>query len=379
MPTYPPQDRLIRKEVALGTLRDQAPPLEHIGLATIAPFMSVASDDVIFDYAKGLTDGLAPARAEDAESALAQKDILPAGSGRASILDWAIKDHYTASDVTRYTEALLLAQQLGGNSSVSFPLTVGNMAEEFATKVARDDALRRRKLDNRMEWLIMTAVETGGITYNDGKIMFTIDFQRPNNQTAQLPTSGTWLGSTTIDPIGDISAVQQYMLDTYGIRITRAIGSRKSLNTMLNSDRFVARSGLVGATGSAPIDPNYVIDGWGPGAARAIVERACGITFTEYDSVYRTRAVGSQTIVNNRFTSEDTIIFLPDPASVAELDDAIGFGKTLTSPHPEGNWASGFYEWEQETKDPWGRDRGAGIKAFPVFPHMNYTYTMKVL
>lgn len=380
MPTYPPQDRLIRKEVALGTLRDQTPPLGHIGLSLLAPFKSVASDDVIFDYAKGLTDGLAPARAEDAESELAQKDILPAGTGRASVIDWAIKDHYSASDVTRYTESLLLAQTLGGNASATYPLVVGNMAEEFAAKIARDDALRRRKLDNRLEWLIMKAVITGGITYNDGKILFTIDFNRPGNQTDQAPTSGNWTGSTTFDPIGDIIAVQDYMWDTYGVRMDRVIGSRKLLSKMVNSDRFVARSGLVGSTGSAPIDLNYVMDGWGPDAARQVVERATGVTFIEYDSVYRTRAVGSQTVVNNRFTPEDTLLFLPSNADVDAMDDTdLGFGKTLTSPHPEGNWSSGFYEWEQETKDPWGRDRGAGIKAFPVFPRMNYTYTMKVV
>jgi hypothetical protein len=168
------------------------------------------------------------------------------------------------------------------------------------------------------------------------------------------------------------------MYDTHGVRMGRVIGSRKSLNRMLNSDRFVARSGIVGATGSAPVDPKYVIDGWGPGAARAIVERACNIQFIEYDSVYRTRAVGSQTIVNNRFTNEDKLIFLPALEDLNDLDDAIGFGKTLTSPHPEGNWAASYYEWEVDTVDPWGKDRGTGIKAFPVFPHMDLTYTMTV-
>lgn len=378
MAIYPPQDRLIRKEVALGTIREIEPPTTHIGTRLIAPMESVGSDDVIFDYAKGLTDGLAPARAEDAESELAQKDILPTGSGRASVIDWALKDHYKPSDVTRYTEAVLLAQQLGANSGVNFPLTVGNMAEEFATKVARDDARRRRMLDNRIEWLIMTGLVNSGIAYNDGKIIFSIDYGRPANQTDEAPTSGLW-NTTTFDPIGDFIAIDEYMYDTYGVHMARAIASRKVINRMMNSDRFVARSGLVGGTGSAPVDPNYVIDGWGPGAARAVVERATGVQMIEYDAVYRTRAVGSQTVVNNRFTPDDTIIFLPSEQDLAEIDDAIGFAKTLTSPHPEGNWASGFYEYELETTDPWGRDRGVGIKAFPIFPHMNLTYTMKVL
>lgn len=378
MPPFPSQDRLVRKEVALGTIRELEPPQDHIGTRLLAPYMEVASDDVIFDYARGLTDGMAPARAEDAESELAQKDLLYGGVARASIIDWAIKDHYTASDVNRYRESLLIQSRLGVNSVAEAPVTIQASVEEFRAKVARDDVLRRRKLDNRVEWLIMTPMETNQIVYNDGKIKFTVVYGRPAGQTDQAPAGGTW-NLTTSDPIGDIIAVQEYMYDLYGVRMKRAIASRKVLNSILNSDRFAARSGMAGATGALPIDPNYLIDGWGPAAAQAVVERATGLTFTEYDSVYRTRPVGSATITNNRFFSDKKILFLPDPADVAELDDTIGFGRTLTSPHPEGNWTPGFYEWEQETKDPWGMDRGTGVKAFPVFPHLEWTYTMTVL
>jgi hypothetical protein len=61
------------------------------------------------------------------------------------------------------------------------------------------------------------------------------------------------------------------------------------------------------------------------------------------------------------------------------VETEIGFAKTLTSPHPMGNWQPGFYEWERETVDPWGYDVGTGVKAFPVFPHMDLTYTLTVL
>lgn len=378
MPPFPPQDRLIRKEVALGTIRELEPPQTHIGTTLLAPFQEVASDDVIFDYARSLTDGLAPARAEDAESELAQKDLLYGGVGRASVLDWALKDHYTPSDVMRYREALLIQSRLGVNSVADTPVTIQATIEEFRTKVARDDALRRRKLDNRIEWMITQALETGTIVYNDGKIKFTVDFGRPANQTDEAPAGGTW-DLTTSDPIGAIVAVQTFMFDTYGIRVQRGIASRKVLMSILNSDRFAARSGMAGGTGALPIDPDYLIDGWGPAAAQAVVERQTGMTFIEYDAVYRTRPTGGATVTNNRFLSDKKIYFLPDAADVADLDDAIGFGKTLTSPHPEGNWQPGFYEWEQETKDPWGQDRGTGIKAFPVFPHLEWTYSMTVL
>jgi hypothetical protein len=384
MPPFPAQDRLVRKEVALGTLREIEPPKQHIGTRVLAPFLDVASDDVIFDYARGLTDGLAPARAEDAESDLAQKDLAYGGVGRASVIDWALKDHYDASDVTRYRETLLLRQQAGTNQP--FNLTIDAPLEEFRRKVARDDALRRRKLDNRIEWMITQALETGGIAYNDGKIKFAVDFGRPAGQTDEAPAGGLW-SATTSDPIGDLLAVDQLMYDTYGVHLGRAITSRRVLNNILNSDRFIARSGIAlpsGGSGGSPasgtIDPNYIIDGWGPNAAQQIVERVTGIQFIEYDAVYRTRPVGSNTVTNNRFLSDNKVYLLPRTEDLDELDDTeIGFARTLTSPHMEGNMQSGFYEWERDTVDPWGTDRGTGIKAFPVFLHMDLTYTMTVL
>ena len=74
------------------------------------------------------------------------------------------------------------------------------------------------------------------------------------------------------------------------------------------------------------------------------------------------------------------MILFPSTGDLGEIDDTqIGFAKTLTAPHPEGNWSSGFYEWEDETRDPWMHVKGSGVKAFPVFPYMEYTYSFDVL
>lgn len=380
MATPLPLDRLIRKEVALGAIREKLPPQDHVGLAQIAPFLEVGSDDVIFDYIKdGLSIGLAPARAEDAEAELSQKDQLSFGQGRAAVIDWSLKDRYSASDVTRYRESLLIAEQLGGRSQ-ELPLNfIGRTADDFNKRLVRDDGLRKRKLDNRMEWMIWQAVENSTISYNDGKIKFTVDYGRPANQSNQAPAGGLW-SLTTSDPIGDINAMNDAMYAAYGIRLKHAWMSQRVANNMWKSDRFVARTGLVVASGGTKIDPNYLLEGWGPEAAQQVVERATGVTFKIYDSVYRTRAVGSTSMVNNRFNSDNKVYFLPETADLGEIDATdIGFAKTLTSPHPEGDWASGFYEWEDATIDPWTHIRGNGIKAFPVFPYMEYSYTMTVL
>jgi hypothetical protein len=384
------QDRIIRKEVSLGVIREQEPPQGHMGLG-FAPWLDVAGDDVIFSYIKGDTDGLAPARAEDAESELAQKDENVLGEGRASLIDWALKDHYDASDIMRYREYLKVMEAMRNGD---LPLTVTSALEDFATKFARDASRRRRKLDNRINWMIMSSLAQGTLAYNDGKIKFGVDWGRPVGQTASNAANDVggavdgvvdWSG-TGHDPIGFIDGVQEYMYDTYGVRMDRVLTSKKVTRRIVNSDKFAQRAGLgaayTGAAGAAaPNQPdlNYLLDGWGPDAATQVVENATEVQFIRDDSVYRTRAVGSKTIVNNRFFPENLMVFLPSQEDVSEVDDTeIGFAKTLTSPHPEGNFTPGFYEWEKSTIDPWGQDAGTGVKAFPVFPHMDYTIAFTV-
>lgn len=370
------QNDLVRKQVALGVIREIPQPTNFIQ-STLCPFMPVPSDDVIFQYVIPDSSGLAPARAEDAESEMAMKDDT-IGTGRASILDWAIKDHYDTSDVTRHREYLRVAEAIGTGS---FPLTIGSMMEDWPNKVARDTALRKRKLDNRLEWLAVKGAWDGVITYDDGKIKFSVDYARPGGQTAQAPTGGVWSSANkaAADPIGAILDMQTVMRDTYGIEMAVGYASPKVLRAIVNSDKFTALSGLAVASGGTPLDPRYLIEGWGATAAQTVVERQTGIKLLPYDGKYWTRALGATTRTLNRFADERDILFLPDPALISEISD-IGFGKMMTSPHAEGNFTSGFYEWvTPEKQDPWGFDQGNGIKAFPVYPHLELSYTMRVL
>lgn len=383
-----PQDRLVRKEVALGVIREIVPPQNFIGLSTIAPFLEVPTDDVIFQYAQGMVDGLAPARAEDAESETYQRDDTFLSEGRASVIDWAIKDRYSASDVSKYREWITIQEMMRDTGRL--PLTATSATEGWQQRLARDTQRRRRRLDTRLEWMIMSAMSTGTIAYNDGKIKFTVDYGRPAQQalvpggsmtstdggTVTLGASGWLKTDGTGDPISDLLKIQNWAYDTYGVRLTRAIASRKVLSGLWASSKFTARTGLITTTSSTPVDPKYIIDGWSPQAAQQIIENATEIQFIEYDSVYRERAFGSTTVTNTRFLPQNRIVLLPNEEDLNAFDDTeIGFGKMLTSPHPAGNWTAGYYEWEKEHgMDPWGYDVGTGIKAFPVFLHMDKTF-----
>lgn len=383
-------DRLVRKEVSLGVIREKPLPEEHIGLRLIAPWLNVESDDVIFDYIKNDSqEGMAPARAEDAEAELAQSDMLSYGQGRAAIIDWSLAHRTSASDVTRYHDNLLIQQAtqgLGTNLNLNDP---GRMVEQFQRKVAREEAQRMRRLQNRIEWMIVTqALDTGSIAYNDGRIKFSVNFGRPNDQQNVSVKDDTRFVSNhyydedvDFDPIGDFMALNDWMFDTHGVRLHRALTSPKVLNSFWMSNRFIAMAGIVvGGTPSTPIDLNYVTSGWNQEAALRKVKEVTGIEFIPYESVYRTRPIGSQTITNTRFFPEGKILFMPSPGDLGEIDDTeIGFAKTLTAPHPEGNWTPGFYEWEQQEVNPWMHVRGTGVKAFPIFPYMKYTFSLQVL
>lgn len=374
---YPyPVDRLIRKESALGAIREIAPPEDHIGLQ-LFPFFEVPHDDFFFDYIKGDATGLAPARAQDAESELAQKDFFISGQGRGSIIDWAIKDHYDPSDVNNFRELENVARviQEGGNA---VPGALNSTLNELPFKLARDSAQRRRRLDNRIEHIIMTSLVTNTYTYNDGKVSFATPWGRPTDQTDEAPASGTYAGVDG-DPIGDWVAVDEFMYERYGVNMKRCIMGRKVANAFYRSKFWGARTGLITNATSTPVNPRYLMDGWGPVGALQAVADATGITPIIYDSVYRTRPIGSNTFTNNRFIPDDVIIFLPDEADIVDFDSSpLGLGKVCTSPHIEGNGGAGFYEWEMSTKDPWSYSVGTGIKMYPIFPHMELTYTMKL-
>lgn len=385
------QDRLVRKETSLGAIREIDPPMEHIS-DELAPWLNVETDDVIFDHLTVQTDGLAPARAEDAEAELAQKDDTIAGQGRASVIDWSLKDHYDASDVKNAVDLQRIAEQMRNGT---LPLLVQSQLQDWSTRVARDRALRRRKLDNRREWLVMNGLGEGQIVYNDGKIKFSVDYGRPVNQKAGNAAfnltgagiaNGTWDLSDpeVVDPIRFFTELSEWFFETYGVRLGTAIGSKKVFNQFWLSTKFSQRAGLGGVYDSqgnvgAP-DLLYATTGWSPNAARAVVESSTGVTLREYDAVYRTRPVGSNVVTANRFLPKNRLILLPNMADMAEIAATrIGFAKTLSSPHPEGNWSAGFYEWERSTVDPWGQDVGNGVKMFPVFPHLEYSATVDVV
>lgn len=372
------QSRLIRQETALGTIRELVPADELIGIRDFAPYKNINTDDFVLQLANGEGQALmAPARADDAEAELFQTDDFVPGEFRGRTIDWAIKSRYSTSDVNTFRDAVKTAEQV---RSGQLPLFVSNIRDGFDERLRRDTVKRRDMLDRRMNWLIMQSVVEGAVAYNDGKIKFNLNWGRPADQHRQAPVSGVY-NATTHDVINDIKAVKKFMRTRYGVEISRAYCSQDYLDTFWTSDKFTQ----IAAPGNVNIEQSdmpYLLSGWGPDSAVQIVQQATGVTFIPHDAIYRTRPIGSTEFTAHRWFPRDEVLFMPDQADIRAMDDSelgVGFGATLTSPHPAGNWTSGFYEWEKDYGvDPWGYAVGNGIKALPVFAHMELTYTQKL-
>ncbi len=356
--------RLVNKDVMLGLLRELEPPQDHIGLSLLA-MDEAQSDEVIWDSIKGLTAGLAPARAMDSEAELAQKDEV-VGTGKASILDWSIKDRWNASDVARYREITAFA------GADSLPRTISSITEDWQARMARATLKRKRALDNRIEWLIWSAI-SGSLAYNDGKINFSVNYGIPSDQTQVVPST-TW-DQNTADPIGNIIAWRETVCQRTGVELRKAVTSRNVLFNVMNNSKFAQLfSGQ---------NPFYLFNNrFGIQQATETLANATDMEWYVYDAVYRTRPFGSTAFTNTRFSDPKTVYLFPGDGEIINYSgygNGMGLGALLTSPHPEGNWTPGFYEWEQERKDPWGYDQGTGIKAFPVIYEPDVLFNAKVL
>lgn len=357
--------RLIQKDVMLGLLKELEPPQDHIG-DQFLPLQSVESDEVVWDAIKGLTAGLAPARAMDAESELAAKDEV-VGTGRAAIIDWSIKDRWNASDVARFRE---ITQFAGADA---LPRTTQSIANDFNAKMARAAAKRRRQLDNRLEWLRWAAIQDS-VAYNDGKVVFSTTFGVPSDQKNVVP-SVTW-DNTSSDPIGNVIAWRETVRNRTGVELKRAVTSRQALFSVMNNTKFSQM--FSGQNPFYALNTNFGIQ-----ASTARLADATDMEWIVYDASYRTRPFGSTTITNTRFTDARNVYFFPSQGDIANYsgyDNGMGLGALMSSPHPENNWQSGFYEWEKNLgPDPWGVDQGTGIKAFPVLFSPEVLFSARVL
>lgn len=374
------QQEAHEKAVGIGISRE-LPVDQSLIWPRIAPLQSIDTDKFTFEVEVDSSDLMAPAADESAESETYENDTF-FGEGKGSVIDWRVSTRTKPSDITN-ARAFDEAMRLFSEAGIVPPRLFQNQAAQLSDKLAKDRIERRRQIDFRLEWLVTQALSTGGINYADGKIRFETPFGLPVDQLNQAPASGNlWNVGVDHDPIGDIDAMQEFMYARYDITLDTMVISPESLRKMARSKYFYPRTGLAIPAGIGPRDMSYINPNFGQEEAVRIISQATGITnIIVYDAKRKVKPLGANTRpVPVRFMDEGQVIFFPSvEAAGGLLSTDLGFAKTLTSPHPEGDWASGIYTFEDSGVDPWGRKDGTGIKAMPVFPRIDLSYSMQVL
>lgn len=91
------------------------------------------------------------------------------------------------------------------------------------------DAIKARK-----EWIALQSVATGGVTYSEGGVQFSVDFGYTSDQKPVLSGTDLWSDTVNSNPIEDIQGWVNTMADK-GISLPRALTSRQIINYLLQN------------------------------------------------------------------------------------------------------------------------------------------------
>lgn len=208
----------------------------------------------------------------------------------------------------------------------------------------------------RMEWLRWQALATGAIDYNEGGIIFTVDFGVPASQKETLAGTARWSDLDDSDPLGDLERWCEAHVTNTGIRPERVLMSLKSRNYILKNEaiRQIITS-----------EPDLYIS---PAQLNQLLQNFELPQINTYDAkVLTENADGTKT--ESRFLPEDVVVLLPAPSyNIGNLlqgptAEALATLRLDSSTKPEGVIATVYSK-----EDPPSYWIKAAVTAFPTLP-----------
>lgn len=276
----------------------------------------------------------------NAESPLADKAGMERGF--SELADIRIKE--------RFDEDELMALREPGQADV----VLEGLAETRRAVAERSlaTALQRMtaRVNGRVEWMRWQALSTGSISYDDGKVIFSVDFGIPGTHVITLTGTDRWDDLDDSDPLSDITDwVELIRADTGRAPDRMYVGSNIA-KYLVNNEKI--RALLAGTSGiTSLLSLNTVLN---------LIGQLVGLRIERYDTTYQD---GSGT--DTRFLDADTVVLMPNPRQ----SDGEVLGDMASGPAKANNWETGLYAWVKEEEDPWATFIGAGIHAFPRLYH----------
>lgn len=297
------------------------------------PMEEEVTDETVWDVVKS-GNGIGSLRAYDAEAKVIGAEKYD--QVVASITDMADKRMLSLSDIRVLREA--------GENPYRDNSMAQAMAQRAERKVTKELARLRRRIENRLEWLQINALQ-GEINYSDSSrnIEIALDYGVPAGQKGLTP-SIAWSDYANSDPISDIQTWLELVIENTGVTPQQIMMSRKNLNHIARNDIMRGHFQYTNPTLTAQ-------------GVREFFSGDLGLDIVEYEARYHDDAGALQ-----RFLAEERIIMLPD---IDQMNGTQRFGDTAYTPHPHNNYTGSFYAFEETKTDPWGIEVGVGLTALP--------------
>ena len=205
-------------------------------------------------------------------------------------------DKLTA-EMPYFKESTYIDEEL--RQELNLVLETGNQAyiDSVMNRVFDDEMNLLRGARASRERMRMMALTTGVVSMANNGQLFTYDYGIPSDH--KVETAVSWSNHATSDPIEDMRALKEKILDSTGVEVTRAMCDGATWRNIRNNEK-IAKTVFVLSNGQASVND---------GRLRQFILDEVGLDVMVNDKRYVDEK--GQTV---RFMPENTFVMFPDGA-----------------------------------------------------------------
>ena len=334
------QSRLLEEftpDKLIGYVRNIPEPENWIG-STILPTQTI--NDLRYEYIKGSYEKpiMGSIMAWDAEAPIAGKKGLVTISGEMPPIKRKVK-------VEEKELIKFFAPRAGLGDKEQAINDIYDLVDQMVNSCRA-----------RMEWLRWQAIGTGAITYDEGGMIFSVDYGVPASQKETLLTTARWSDLDDSDPLGDLERWAEAHVTNTGIRPERMVMSLKTRNYLLKNE---AIRQIITNNANVYVSPEQL---------NQLLQTFNLPQIIIYDAKVLTEAMAG-TKTETRLLAEDVVVLLPAAS--------YNLGKLLQGPTAEAlammnlsssTKAEGVVAVIYTKEDPPSYWIKAAVTAFPTLP-----------
>ena len=224
--------------------------------------------------------------------------------------------------------------------------------EEAKSQLYNDVADRVDGVYSRLNRIICDSLAYGSVTFAGEGVKLKVDWNVPAGHKTTVAKS--W-SDTTSDPVSDIMAAVQTIIDDTGVRVNRGLTSTLAITNLLRNEKL--QSAIFGSANTARNLTSAIVNEY-------LVSLGLPALFA-FDEVVRRVDPATQAVVTERYFPQTQLTMFSSNETL---------GETLIGPTAEGivgvgtEEAPGIWAEIMQTKDPVNIYTMATAVGFPTFP-----------